>query len=190
MYVRTKLAVAVLAVISIFAVSLPYSNAQAIPAGRKRGGDLDAFFTYGRARTDFGPARNNVYTLGGDYMFRYFGMFQPGVNLRYRASTGAAVSEPFFGAGLDVRLPMVLHHLRPYAVADVGIGSVKQKPVGVDDSGMSYILGGGFDVPLVNRFAARAEFNYQHIKISGGGRSPDLTYTPYSIGVGVVYRIR
>jgi hypothetical protein len=189
MHVRTKLAVAVLAVISIFAVSSFPANAQAIPAGRKRGGDLDAFFTYGRARTDFGPVRNNVYTVGGDYMFRYFGLFQPGVNIRYRASTGAAVSEPFFGAGLDVRLPVVFH-LRPYAVADMGIGSVKQKPSGVNDSGSSYILGGGFDVPVVNRFAARAEFDYQHIRISGGGRSPDLTFTPYSISVGVVYRIR
>lgn len=187
MYVRTKLAV--LAVITILSFCSPLANAQAIPAGRKRGGDLDAFFTYGRARTDFGPVRNNVYTFGGDYMFRRFGMFQPGVNVRYRYSTGEVVNEPFFGAGLDVRLPVVLH-LRPYAVADLGIGSVKQKPTGVNDSGTSYILGGGFDVPLVNRFAARAEFNYQHILISGGGRSADLTFTPYSINLGVVYRIR
>ncbi|NUQ27234.1 MAG: outer membrane beta-barrel protein [Acidobacteriaceae bacterium] len=189
MYVRTKLAVAVLAVISIFALSSFPGNAQAIPAGRKRGGDLDAFFTYGRARTDFGPARNNVYTVGGDYMFRYFGMFQPGVNIRYRASTGEAVNEPFFGAGVDVRLPVVFH-VRPYAVADMGVGKVEQKPTGVNDSGTSYILGGGFDVPVVNRFAARAEFNYQHILLSGGGRSADLTFTPYTINVGVVYRIR
>ena len=189
MYVRTKLAVAVFTAISIFSISSPHSNAQAIPAGRKRGGDLDAFFTYGRARTDFGPTRNNVYTLGGDYMFRYFGLFQPGLNVRYRYSTAAVVDQPFFGAGVDVRLPVVLH-LRPYAVADMGIGKVKQKPTGINDSGISYILGGGFDVPVVNRFAARAEFNYQHILISGGGRSPDLTFTPYSINVGVVYRIR
>ncbi|WP_263418748.1 porin family protein [Terriglobus albidus] len=188
MYVRTKLAVAVLAAISILSISSPHSNAQAIPAGYKRGGDIDAFFTYGRARTDFGSAQNNLYTLGGDYMFRYFGMFQPGINVRYIHSTGAVVDEPFFGGGIDLRFRQ-FWRLRPYGVADMGIGSVKEKSPGIDDSGVSYILGGGIDVPIVSRFAARAEFNSQHILISGG-KGPDLTFTPYSLNVGVVYHIR
>ncbi|WP_263409846.1 porin family protein [Terriglobus tenax] len=184
---QLRIKFAVLAVALTLAGSSFQAKAQAIPTAQKRG-DVDAFFLYGRANTDYGPVKNNVYTFGVDYMFRPIRFGQPGVNVRYSRSSGSVVDEPFFGGGLDWRF-REHYHVRPYAVADIGVGSLKVKANGFDDSGTSYILGGGADIPITSRFAGRVEFDYQHIKISGGA-GPDLTFTPYSINFGVVYRIK
>lgn len=186
MLFRTKFAA--LAVTTFLSVFSWQAAAQAIPTASKRG-DLDAFFTYGKGKTDYGPEKNNIFAFGADYMFKPLRFGQPGVNVRYSHSSGPVVDEPFYGGGLDLRF-RERYHLRPYAVADVGIGGVTFKPArALDDTGFAYLFGGGTDIPITPKIAARVEFDYQHITISGGS-GPNLTFTPYSLNVGVVYRIR
>jgi hypothetical protein len=165
------------------------SHAQAIPASQKSG-QINVFGTYTFTSPDYGSQNNNGFTVGGNYMLRRFIFGQPGIAARYSRTTGSTVNERFGGAGLEDHFRFAF--LRPYATILYGIGSLDVPANHYSDSGNELLIGGGADVPLSRRFAARGEFTYGFLHIAGLNGTPlgEINLTPKSVNVGIVYHIR
>lgn len=171
------------------------SHAQAIPTADKNGG-IDAVGTFTLTSPDYGVTRNTEvskdagFTVGGDYMLRKFFWGQPAVAARYSFVTGSTVNETFVGGGLELHYRYGM--LRPYITAVGGVGGLTYRASAYHDSGNALLGGVGADYPLSPRFAARAEFNYNFVDITGYQNTQvgAIHLTPWSINLGVVYHIR
>jgi hypothetical protein len=165
------------------------SNAQAIAAAEKTG-QINAFGTYTFTKPDYGPQNDNGFSLGGEYLFRRFIFGTPAVTVRYSRVTGPTAHETFFGGGVESHYRF--GPVRPYATLLYGVGGLSVPVNHYSDSGNELLLGGGVDVPLTRRFAARGEFTYGFLTISGqnGTSLGEINLSPISVNVGVVYHIR
>jgi hypothetical protein len=178
-----------LAVVSLFGLART-SHAQAIPTAEKAGG-LDAFAAVTITNPDYAPSKNAGFTVGGSYLLRKFFWGTPAFAARYSYTTGTTVNESFFGGGGELHYHYRM--LRPYATVLYGVGGLAVPSIfNYSDSGNTLLIGGGADVPVSRKFAARGEFNYSFVDITGFHNTPvgEITLSPWSINIGVVYHIK
>jgi hypothetical protein len=178
-----------LAVVSLFGL-VRTSHAQAIPTAEK-GGGIDAFGTFTFTNPDYAPNKNAGFTVGGSYLLRPFLWGQPALAARYSYTHGSTVNESFFGGGGELHYRYRM--LRPYAMVLGGVGGLAVPAIhNYSDSGNTLLIGGGVDVPVSQKFSARGEFTYSFVDITGYHNTPvgEITLTPWSINIGVVYHIK
>jgi hypothetical protein len=165
------------------------SHGQAMATADKTG-QLNVFGAYTFTSPDYGTGKDNGFTVGGDFLLRRFLLGQPGIAARYSRVTGSVVNETFAGGGLESFYKIGI--VRPYITALYGVGGLSVGRSHYSDSGGEFLIGGGADVPISHRFAARGEFTYGFLNIAGqGGTSKgELSLNPASVTLGVVYHIR
>jgi hypothetical protein len=165
------------------------SNAQAIPVA-ERTGRFDIFGAYNLTSPDYGQTKNKEgFSAGGAYLLRNFAFGRPALAVRYSYSTGATVRETFIGGGLESHYRF--GPVNPYLTALYGVGGLAVPITGYSDSGGTFLIGGGADVPINRRFAVRGEFLYGFLRISGyhGTSVGAIDLTPATLNIGVVYHI-
>jgi hypothetical protein len=178
-----------LAVVSLFGL-VRTSHAQAIPTAEK-GGGIDAFAAVTITTPDYAPSKDAGFTVGGSYILKRFIWGTPALAARYSYTTGTTVNESFFGGGGELRYHYRL--VRPYATILYGVGGFAIPSIlNYSDSGNTLLIGGGADIPVSRKFAARGEFTYSFVDITGFHNTPvgEITLTPWSINIGVVYHIK
>lgn len=163
--------------------------AQAIPAASKQA-DISVFGAFSRVNPDYGPQKNNGVMYGVDYT-RYMHWFvTPSLEFRGRVNPGETVGERTVGGGIRLEHPIQRFH--PYADFLVSAGTltfshpiidVRHKLYKSDDS-IVYSMGGGVDVDVTSRFAARVDYQYEFWSLG-----TNQTFTPTVFSLGVVYRI-
>jgi hypothetical protein len=165
------------------------SHAQATAAADKTG-QINVFGTYNLTAPDYSNQKDNGFSVGGDLLFRRTFLGQPGVAVRYSKVWGPIVNESFIGAGLESHYKISI--VRPYATVLYGVGGLNSSRTSYSDSGNTLLIGGGADVPVSRRFAARAEFIYGFMHIAGQNGSPkgELNLTPATLNLGIVYHIK
>jgi hypothetical protein len=173
------------------------SHAQATPTAEKNGG-IDVFGAFTLTSpyypccnlSDYSPSKDVGVSVGGAYMLKKFLWGQPAVAARYSFVTGSHVNESFFGGGGELRYQFRM--LRPYATLLGGVGSLSVPATGYRDSGNALVVGGGTDYPVSPRFAARGEFTYSFVDITGYQNTQvgAKHQNPWSINLGVVYHIK
>src|SRR3984885_12782708 len=165
------------------------SHAQASAAADKTG-QINVFGTYTFTSPDYGPQKDNGFTVGGDFLLRRLIFGQPGVAVRYSKVYGSTVNESFVGAGLESYYKVGF--VRPYATVLYGVGGVDGVNNHYSDSGNTLLVGGGADVPVSHRFSARSEFTYGFVHISGrnGTSTGEINLNPASLNLGLVYHIK
>jgi hypothetical protein len=184
----------------LFALLAPFgfvgtSHGQATPTAEKTGAiDAVGTFTltspsYGLTKTT-GVTEDVGVTVGVDYLLRKFFWGQPAAAVRYSFVTGSSVNETFVGGGGELHYRY--HLLRPYITVLGGVGSLTYRASGYNDSGNTLLFGGGADYPVSPKFAARAEFTYSRVNITGFQNTQvgAIHLTPWSINLGVVYHIK
>jgi hypothetical protein len=185
---RPQASALLLLLVSLFGLAKT-SHAQAIPVA-ERSGRIDAFGSYTFTSPDYGPQKDNGFSVGGDYLLRKFIFGQPAVAIRYSRVTGTTANETFFGGGVESHYRV--GPIRPYATLLYGVGGLKVNQTHFSDSGGELLIGGGADIPINRHFAARAEFTYGFLHITGfdGTSLGEINLSPASLNLGVVYHIR
>jgi hypothetical protein len=178
-----------LAALSLFGLART-SHAQAIPTAEKNGG-IDAFGTLTITDPDYAGSKDAGFTVGGSYLLRKFIWGTPALAARYSYTSGSTVNESFFGGGGELHYHYRM--LRPYATVLYGVGGLAIPSIhNYSDSGNTLLIGGGIDVPVSRKFSARVEYTHNFVTITGYHNTPlgEITLTPWSINVGVVYHIK
>jgi hypothetical protein len=165
------------------------SHAQAISTADK-GGQIDAFGTFTFTSTDFEQAKDVGGTVGGTFLLRKLIFGQPAFSARYMRVTSSKADESFIGGGLESHYR--IGPVRPYGMVLYGVGGLSQSQYHYSDSGNTLLIGGGVDVPINRRFAARGEFTYSFVNITGYQNTSvgELNLKPVSVSVGLVYHIK
>jgi hypothetical protein len=165
------------------------SHAQAVSTADK-GGQIDAFGAFTFTSTDFEQAKDVGGSVGGAFLLRKLIFGQPGFAARYMRVTGSTANASFIGGGLESHYRV--GPVRPYGMVLYGVGGLAQPQYHYSDSGNTLLIGGGVDVPLNRQFAARGEFTYSFVNITGYHNTPvgELNLTPVSVNIGVVYHIK
>jgi opacity protein-like surface antigen len=171
------------------------THGQAVPTAEKTAG-IDVFGTFTLTSPDYGLTKTTGvtedagFTVGGAYQMRKFFWGQPAAAVRYSYVTGSSVNETFIGGGGELRYRY--HMLRPYITVLGGVGSLTYRASGYNDSGNTFLFGGGADYPVSPKFSARAEFTYSRVNITGFQNTQvgSISLNPWSINLGVVYHIK
>ncbi|WP_263415265.1 porin family protein [Terriglobus albidus] len=171
-----------LAVAAIFWLGSVFCQSQALSTVEKKA-QVDVFGAYTVTAPDYGEPKLNGFTAGGGYFLNFRRLGSPGLSARYAYGAGPVVNQSFFGGGVEWRFPF--RRIRPYVTAGYGLGKMTIKSY--SDSGPGSMIGGGIDVTVRPKFALRGEFMQQWIAFSG---SPQLSYSPVSGSIGLVYTIR
>ena len=166
------------------------SHAQATATAEKPGG-IDAFGALNITSTDHLDTTDVGVAVGGAFLFNKFFWGQPGLAGRYTYMHGSTVHEYFVGGGGELHYRVGI--VRPYLTLLGGVGGLSVPSfLNYSDSGNTILIGGGADVPVAHRLAARAEFTYSFDNITGYHNTPvgEINLSPWSINLGVVYRIK
>jgi hypothetical protein len=165
------------------------SHAQARATAEKAGG-LDAFGALNITGTDHTDDTDVGVAVGGAVRMRKFFFGQPAFAGRYSYMHGSTANEYFVGGGGELHYRFSM--LRPYITILGGVQGLSIPSVHYSDSGNTLLVGGGTDIPINLRFAARAEFNYAFDNITGYHNTSvgQINLNPWSINLGVVYRIK
>jgi hypothetical protein len=178
-----------LAALSLFGL-VRTSHAQAIPTAEKAGG-IDVFGAVTITDPDYAPSKDAGFTVGGSYLLRTFIWGTPALAARYSRTWGSTVNESFVGGGGELHYHYRM--LRPYATVLYGVGGLGVPMIrNYYDSGNTLFIGGGVDVPVARKFAARVEYNHSFVHITGYHDTTvgEITQSPWSINIGVVYHIK
>lgn len=177
------------AILCLLVLTPSLLDAQATPA-RVREAGLSTFVTYTRLSPDYDIAGNGV-TVGAAYT-RFFKLFSPSVEARFKYGQGRAVNERTVGGG--IRVERAISYFHPYADFLISSGTItfaQKYYIGSNGTGsnnsMVYSVGGGVDYDFADQWSARVD--YQHESWNLGG-TPSLTMTPHALSFGVLYRIR
>jgi hypothetical protein len=166
------------------------SLAQAIPTAEK-GGGVDVFGALNISDSDLFSDKDAGFTVGGEYFLKKFFFGQPGLSARYTHFYGSTVKESFVGGGGELHYHYRM--LRPYITLLGGVqGLYVPSALNYSDSGNTLLIGGGVDYPVTRKVAARAEFTYGFVNITGYHNTPigEINLNPWSINLGVVYHIK
>ena len=165
------------------------SHAQAVSTADK-GGQIDAFGTFTFTSTDYDQAKDVGGTIGGTFLLRKLIFGQPAFSARYMRVTSSTTNASFVGGGLESHYRV--GSVRPYGMVLYGVGGLAQPPHHYSDSGNTLLIGGGVDVPINPRFAARGEFTYSFVNITGYQNTSvgEINLRPVSVNIGIVYHIK
>jgi len=166
------------------------SQAQARATAEKPGG-VDVFGALNITSTDHLDTTDVGVAVGGAFLLNKFFWGQPAFAGRYTYMHGSTVHEYFVGGGgeLHYRVGIVRHYITLLG----GVGGLSVPSfLNYSDSGNTILIGGGADVPVAHRLAARGEFTYSFDNITGYHNTPigEINLSPWSINLGVVYRIK
>jgi len=192
---RRLTSVLLLSFVSIFALFglLATSHAQAIPTAEKGGVDAFGAFTFnstdvkelsGSSQKDVGGA------VGAALLFRRFSFGQLALAARYSTVRSSTTDQTFFGGGLESHYRV--GPVRPYATILYGVGGLSLPNTTYSDSGNTILVGGGVDLPLSHKFAARGEFTYSFVNITGYNNTSvgEIKISPIAVNIGLVYHIK
>ena len=134
-----------------------------------------------------GKSENHLYGIGGfvDYrMSRWLQLEAEARFERWNQYQDQSITENSYSIG--VREPIhTFGRITPYGKALIGFGSGNFLQSG---RAAVYTLGGGVDYRLKKRLALRADFEYQHWKVTNEtGASTPLK--PYTAALGFTYKI-
>ncbi len=133
--------------------------------------------------TDYG-ATDTGYLFGADFTHSIgFRFIIPSLEVRYNGSSGKAITQNSFLAGLKVETRF--HKLRPYATALIGYGQIHYVSVGQGDDSIAYDFGVGADYNVYGPFALKVDAQEQYWKL---GQATNAL-TPQMVSVGILYRI-
>jgi hypothetical protein len=165
------------------------SHAQARATAEKPGG-IDVFGALNITSTDHLASTDAGVAVGGAFLLNKFFWGQPAFAGRYTYMHGSTVHESFVGGGGELHYHYRM--LRPYITLLGGVGGLSVPSLHYSDSGNTILIGAGTDFPVTHRLAARGEFTYSFTNITGYHNTPvgEINLSPWSINLGVVYRIK
>ena len=180
--IRARTAIWALSLVFVFGGLTSDARAQATYTADRING-FSAFGGVSYLNTDYG-ATDTGYLFGADFTHsvgvRYI---VPSLEVRYNGSTGPAITENSFLAGLKVETKF--HKLRPYATALIGYGQIHYVRVGQGDDSIAYDFGVGADYNIYGPFAIKIDAQEQFWKL---GQATNAL-TPQIVSVGILYRI-
>jgi hypothetical protein len=169
------------------------SHAQATATADKGGIDIVGAVTI--TSTSIDPFFHNSTqdiggSVGGDLLLRKFIFGQPALAVRYTNVTSSSADQTFIGGGLESHYRV--GPVRPYATILYGVGGLSLPHTTYSDSGNTLVVGGGVDVPLNPKFAARGEFTYSFVDITGYHNTSvgQIKISPATFNIGIVYHIK
>jgi hypothetical protein len=145
--------------------------------------NINAFFPH-KSTQDIGG------TIGGDLRLRKFSFGQLAFAARYTNVTSSSADQTFIGGGLESHYRV--GPVRPYATVLYGVGGLSLPHTPYSDSGNTVVVGGGVDVPINPKFAARGEFTYSFVNITGFNNTSvgAINISPATLNIGIVYHVR
>lgn len=185
---RIRTSILLLVLVSLFA-QVRTSHAQASATAEKAGG-IDVFGALNITSADHAGDTDVGATVGGALLLRKFLFGQPALAARYSYMHGSSANESFVGGGAELHYHYRM--VRPYLTVLGGVGGLSVPSVNYSDSGNTFLIGGGVDVPINHRFAVRGEFTYSFINITGYHNTPagEINLNPAAANIGVVYHIK
>ena len=165
----------------------PIAIAQVSPAAFAGSGGLSVFLMYKDTNPDLIITTDHGITYGGEFKFRPIAHVQPAIMGRGENDfTSKYIRWSIYSGGPQFHF-MASHRLSPYAGIMLGLGPATFRG-GYKDTATIYQIGGGATYRIIGRLSAIADFQY-HWADFGTHKGIDTTFTPYSINVGVQYKI-
>ena len=180
-----------LAILAILAVITHTSHAQAVPTATQQL-QLSAFAGATGTYTNLEGGKNGGITAGVDLTFLTLPYVQPSLEIRgtYPVDSGHISSQENILIGPKVSRPIGRFH--PYADFLIGRGQIDYLNGGylynevlyISSSTTVYSPGLGVDIDLTNRWAVKADFQYQHWDAPV---VPSGSINPKATTFGIVY---
>jgi len=194
---RRPLSITLLVVLAA-ALLVPSASAQSRQTATRTAG-IDVFGAFSDTDAAFyGTDRKYGGMVGLDFsLYRYFprfsGRITPALEVRGTDTPGLPVAERTLQGGLKVAYNW--HSLHPYGDFLLGGGSILFNPpaplqpgfVYASDSSFLYVYGAGLTYDILPRWSLLADYSHQSWNL---GFDPPVTFTPQSVGIGVVYHLR
>jgi hypothetical protein len=192
-------------------------SAQVVPAVKGGGSQINAYGLYTLVKTDFNstldyPPKdpppssyhdadgyNQGFSAGADFRLGRFVFGQPALGVRFTYSTGTFGSQRTILFGPEAHY--IYHRFRPYGNFLIGPGDITYSS-GQKDNSIVYDFGGGVDYRQTRRLSFRiVDFQYQLWNLGTHFYPPnfipgqpgvyiDTKLKPFTLGAGIIYRIR
>jgi opacity protein-like surface antigen len=177
-----------LVLVPLLLLSAIAAKAQVAPAGVIGRGSLDVFAMYKYTNPDLIYSPDNGITYGAEFKLGPILHVQPGIEFRGEEDFNYKYIRWHVYSGGPQFHFMPSHRLSPYAGVLFGLAPATFFPGGGSDTATDVQVGGGATYRLTHRFAAMSDFQY-HFMDFGTHNGVDTTFTPWSVSVGVQYRI-
>jgi opacity protein-like surface antigen len=170
--------------------SVTAMQAQAI-TGASKAAEITAFGGFTHIDPDYGPTKDNGFTLGASYIF-YPGYWPvaPAVELRYMSVSGSTANEHAIMIGADIRSRKVFLHdrLTPYIDVLFGQGTIvfaaAPFPGYTQDTGNAFALGGGVDYYIAHDVSLKVDYQYPYWSFD-----KNFHLNPAGFTIGASYKI-
>jgi hypothetical protein len=175
-------------VLAAFLISLTIgARAQVAPAGVSGSSGLDIFLMYKATNPDEFVSVDHGIAYGGEFKLRPIAHVQPGIMGRGENDfTSSYVRWRIYSGGPQFHF-MPEHRLSPYAGVMFGLAPASF-PAHYKDTATIFQVGGGATYRLTHRFSVIGDFQY-HWADFGTHKGVNTTFTPYSLNIGVQYKI-
>jgi hypothetical protein len=162
-------------------------HAQVAPAGIARSGSLDIYAMYKYTNPDEIVSADHGISYGAEFKLRPIFHVQPGIMGRGENDFNwKFVKWDIYSGGPQFHF-MPNYRLSPYAGVMFGLAHAHYRGGG-SDTGTDLQPGVGATYRLTHRFAVIGDFQYHFVDM-GTHNGIDTTFTPWSLNVGVQYKI-
>jgi len=182
-FLSLPVTVAFLLAFAVPAISMAQASSTA-----SRSAGISVFGGYINSNPEYGPDRNTGEALGANFIKYLPHAIAPSIEVRYNRTSGTDVNENSFLGGIRVQTDATAKYkVHPYVDVLLGSGTVHFNTSASGDTSTSsgiYDFGGGVDIDLIHRFQLKADYQYQHWKLS----QPNNAFTPNLLLIGITYQ--
>lgn len=179
------------ALLASLLVSQPRPLAAQAITSASRSAEITVFGGYTHLQPDYGPTKDNGFTLGANYIFfPGYWPVAPAVEVRYMSVTGSTDDEHAITGGLALRSRRAFLHQRltPYIDALFGEGTIVYAhdpfPGYHQDAGTAFGYGAGVDYYIAHDVSLKVDYHYATWNFD-----KNFQLTPNGFTIGASYRI-
>jgi hypothetical protein len=189
--IRCRIAPSLLLSLSLLTIYAGKLHSQATSTASKQA-TISVFGAYSLVFTDRESSKVSGVTFGTDYSIYAPGGFVPTFEVRIQIAPGSLgyVGQNTYGGGIRIDRP--IKRFVPYIDFLVSSGHLTfTNPTTMykHDNSVVYAGGGGLEYNLSSRWAARADYLFEHWDIGTTSNGLSGAFSPQIITFGVVYRI-
>jgi hypothetical protein len=189
--IRCRIALSLLLTLSLLTISAGKLHSQATPTASK-GTTLSVFGAYSRISTDRESSSISGITFGTDLSIYVPVGFVASLESRFQIAPGSLAYDGQNTYGGGIRIDRPIKRFVPYIDFLVSSGHLSfTNPTTMykRDNSVVYSGGGGLEYNLSSRWAARADYLFEHWDIGTTSNGLSGAFSPQIITFGIAYRI-
>jgi opacity protein-like surface antigen len=189
--IRYRIAPSLVLSLSLLTIHAGKLHSQASPTASK-GSTLSVFGAYSRISTDREASSISGITFGTDLSIYAPGGFVASLETRFQIAPGSLAYDGQDTYGGGIRMDRPIKRFVPYIDFLVSSGHLSfTNPTTTykRDNSVVYSGGGGLEYNLSTRWAARADYLFEHWDIGTTSNLQNGIFSPQIITFGIAYRI-